>query len=171
VAQVHNGRFSADIADQDEVVFFLIGMRINHLWMVWKWLPVMSAMPKMLAELARDPSLGLLSRPRSFVSGRVIGTMQYWRSFADLERYARSTTHEHLPAWRAFNQKVRGNGAVGIFHETYRVSAGQVETMYANMPTFGLAGATKHSPAAKVGQTAATRIGARAQDTAPVEPY
>jgi hypothetical protein len=38
-----------------DVVVFLIGMRINKLWKFWKWLPVVSAMPRMLKELAATP--------------------------------------------------------------------------------------------------------------------
>jgi len=37
------------------LVVFVIGMRINHFHKVSKWLPVMKAMPPMLAELAKDP--------------------------------------------------------------------------------------------------------------------
>ena len=40
-----------------EVVVFLIGMRINHLWKVHKWWPVASAMPRMIRELLAHPEL------------------------------------------------------------------------------------------------------------------
>src|SRR5450755_780756 len=42
-------RMSAKV-DGDFVVF-LIGMRVNKIWKVHKWLPVFLAMPKMLKEL------------------------------------------------------------------------------------------------------------------------
>ena len=35
------------------------------------WLPVFAAMPKMVNELCADPSLGLLARPSTYMSGRV----------------------------------------------------------------------------------------------------
>jgi len=171
MARVVKGRHSADTGDLDEFVVFLIGMRINRLSQVWRWLPVFKAMPRMLTELGDDPSLGLLGRPRVFLSGRVIQVQQYWRSFEDLDRYARSATHAHLPAWRNFNRVIRDNGTVGVFHETYRVGPGRVEAVYANMPVFGLAAATSHVPADRVGQTAATRIGVRPADAPPVAPY
>ena len=41
-----------------EIVVFLIGMRINRLWKVHKWLPVARAMPRMLAELAETYRVG-----------------------------------------------------------------------------------------------------------------
>ncbi len=149
MTRVAKGRHSADISGEDSVVLFLIGMRINHLWQVWKWVPIVKAMVTMLAELAKAPDLGLLGRPRTFLSGRVILVQQYWKSFDHLDHYARSPDQAHLPQWRKFNRKVRDNGAVGIFHETYRIREGGAETVYANMPVFGLAAATVHVPAGR----------------------
>ncbi len=46
--QVENGRFMADLSLLvDEVIVFLIGMRINKPWKVHAWWPVFVAMPKM----------------------------------------------------------------------------------------------------------------------------
>lgn len=118
MADVIIGRQTATV--DDDVVVFLIGMRINRLRRVRSWLPAFRAMPRMLRELATDPSLGLLG-VHSFWAGRTILAVQYWRSFEDLERFARSKDHDHLPAWQEFNRLVRDNGDVGIFHETYRV--------------------------------------------------
>lgn len=169
VSEVLKGRHTADFAERREVVLFLIGMRINRLWQVWRWLPVLAAMPRMILELARDPSRGLLGRPRTMVSGRVIMVVQHWNSFADLERYARDPRAQHLPAWRRFNRLVRDNGSVGIFHETYCVPAADIEAMYVNMPVFGLAGATAAVPVAGGRNTAAQRLGLRTGDRSPVE--
>ncbi|MBA4115324.1 MAG: DUF4188 domain-containing protein [Rubrobacter sp.] len=44
-----------------------------------------------------------------------------WRSFEDLERFARNPDDPHLPSWRRFNQTVGSDGSVGIWHETYVV--------------------------------------------------
>ena len=41
-------------------VVFMIGMRINNLFQVNKWLPVATAMPRMLKELAKQPELGFI---------------------------------------------------------------------------------------------------------------
>ncbi len=133
---VHKGRFAAKM-DGDFVVF-LIGMRVNHIFLIHKWLPVAFAMPRMLRELVEQPHLGLLHAQTS-VSGRTISVVQYWRSYDLLHNYAHAKDLEHLPAWAAFNRKVGGNGAVGIFHESYLVKAGQYECVYANMPAYGLA--------------------------------
>lgn len=171
MATVVKGRRTADLGDREGVVVFLIGMRINRLWEFWRWIPVLAAMPRMIIELSKDPSRGLLGRPRTFVSGRVVMVVQYWKSFEDLERYARDPRAQHLPAWRAFNRQFRDNGSVGIFHETYRLAATDVETVYVNMPVFGLAGATAAIPLGGGRQTAAARLGVRSRDVAPVAPY
>ncbi|HEY2366674.1 MAG TPA: DUF4188 domain-containing protein, partial [Polyangiaceae bacterium] len=64
--------------------------------------------------------------------------LQYWRSMDQLLDYAKSRDAAHLPAWRAFNKRVGTSGDVGIWHETYRVRAGDYENIYVNMPSFGL---------------------------------
>ena len=172
MAKVHTGRHAAVMnSDDDEMVVFLIGMRINHLWQVWRWMPVAMAMPRMIAELSKDRSLGLRGRPRTFVSGRVVSVLQYWESFEHLESYARNQTLQHLPAWKTFNKRINANGSVGIYHETYRVPAKSFEAIYVNMPDFGLGEAASLVPVGKGRQTAADRIGKREDGDAPVAPY
>ena len=164
---IHPGRFSATI-DGDFVVF-LIGMRVNKPLAVRKWFPVFRAMPRMIKELEADPSSGFLGATQA------IGTpgpflVQYWRSFEDLERFARNPARSHMPAWKTFNQAVRGSGEVGIWHETYRVRAGEYETIYGNMPRVGLGAVGDHAPLGST-STAAMRSGVRAHDEAPVAGY
>jgi hypothetical protein len=89
----------------------------------------------------------------------VIRIGSYWRSFDDLERFARSSDDPHLGAWRRFNQAVGGDGSAGIWHETYLVAPGQYEALYGNMPRFGLAAATQHVPAVGRRETARRRLG------------
>jgi len=50
---------------------------------------------------------------------------------------------------------------VGIFHETYKVEAGAHESVYGNMPLFGLAAAMSHVPAVGRRETARRRMGGR----------
>jgi hypothetical protein len=167
---INKGRHSA-APGADGKVLFLIGMRVNSLWRVHKWLPVAMAMPRMLIELQRNPDMGLVGKPRTMVSGRVVMVWQYWNSFEQLAEYARASERSHLPAWRAFNKQVRDNGTVGIFHETITLSDDGVETVYGNMPTIGLAAVTGLVPASQRGQTAAQRLGKVVDDTPPVDPY
>jgi hypothetical protein len=136
-------RLTAEI--DGEVVVFLIGMRVNRLWKVHRWLPVARAMGRMLREIQADPSSGFLGVEQWFGNPSVM--VQYWRSFDALERYATDKARAHLSAWAAFNRAVGSNGDVGIWHETYRVRRGDYECVYNNMPLFGLAKATRAVPA------------------------
>ena len=133
MAGIVPARMTARI-DGDFVVF-LIGMRINKPWKVGRWLPVASAMPRMIAEVqAGAPANGFLGVTRL----GLFALVQYWRSFDHLEAYARSRELEHLPAWQAFNKSVGSNGDVGIWHETYLIRNGAYENVYNNMPAFGM---------------------------------
>ena len=134
--KIHKGRWT--VRGDDDVVVFIIGMRINKPWKVSQWWPVFSAMPKMLKWLDAHPQAGLLGTQQAFKGPLSPIMVQYWRSFEDLENFARSPEAPHLPAWKAFNASVRDSGDVGIWHETYRVSEGQYESIYHNMPPFGL---------------------------------
>ena len=44
-------------------------------------------------------------------------------------------------------RSVASNGDVGTWHETYRVRPGDMESIYNNMPPFGLGRATRQVPA------------------------
>jgi hypothetical protein len=167
MADVIPGRQTATV--DDDIVVFLIGMRFNRILRPGTWLPVVRAMPRMLRELSAHPELGLLGH-RTYWSGRTTLSVQYWRSFDHLTAYARSTDHEHLPAWREFNRAIRASGDVGVFHETYRVGPGTAETLYANMPAFGLGLAIGHEAVGPRGQSAARRMGTTASDEPAVAP-
>jgi hypothetical protein len=127
-------------------VLFLIGMRINNIFAVNRWGPVVAAMPRMQAELKRKPDAGLLAL-RNYISGRVVMSVQYWASAEKLFAYAHDREGEHFPAWAAFNRKIKDNQAVGIWHETYTVTPENAENIYSNMPAFGLGGAIGVGPA------------------------
>jgi len=120
------------------LVVFLIGMRINHFRKVGKWLPVLRAMGPMLRELYGNPHSGFIGNEFAWVSPRQVLLVQYWRDFDSLEAYARDREARHWPAWTAFNKAIGNDGTVGIYHETYAVAGGAFETIYANMPPFGL---------------------------------
>jgi len=153
---VLRGRYTAQI--DGPFVVFLIGMRINKLWMVGKWLPVARAMPAMIDQLLAQRDLGLL-HAESFLYWRGAALVQYWRSFEQLERFAREPSLSHLDAWKRFNRAGGADGSVGIWHETYLVDAGRYECVYANMPKFGLAAAAGHLPATGAKETAKRRLG------------
>ncbi|MCE9623318.1 MAG: DUF4188 domain-containing protein [Actinomycetia bacterium] len=159
MAKVHKGRYTAAM-DEDFVVF-LIGMRFNKLWKVHRWMPVFVAMPKMLRVLQKNPDRGLLNARLAF-GGRTITSVQYWRSFEHLERFARDANDPHLAPWRKFNKKVGASGDVGIYHETYKIHAGDYETVYGNMPIMGLAAAGTHLSVTEARDAARQRMTASA---------
>jgi hypothetical protein len=167
--KINRGRWTA--RGDGEVVVFLIGMRVNKPWKVNQWWPVFTAMPKMLKWLDQHPQAGLLHYEQALRSPLSPMIVQYWRSFEDLEAFARSPDAPHLPAWKAFNAKIRDSGDVGIWHETYRVAGGSREAIYGNMPPSGLGGASELEPVGSTAATAAKRIGARQDDEPPVTGY
>ena len=118
---------------------------------------VSRAMPAMIAELKRDPSLGLL-HAEFFLYWRGVAVVQYWRSFEQLHAYAHARNANHLPAWAEFNRRIGGDGSVGIWHETYAVARGQFECIYANMPRFGMGCAAEHVPVTGRLDSASLRI-------------
>ena len=155
MTRVLNGRFSAEV--EDPFVVFVIGMRVNRLLAVRKWVPTALAMGPMLKELYGEPERGFLGA-ETFLYWPGIALVQYWRSFEDLERFARDRNAPHLPAWRRFNQKIGRDGSVGIWHETYLVEPGNYEAIYANMPPFGLAKAKEPVPVTGRRKTASRRL-------------
>lgn len=127
------------------IVVLLIGLRVNRWWKPWVWLPVAMAMGKMLAELGADPEAGLLGYETW--PGRTTLMVQYWRSHEQLQAYAHARSRAHVPAWARYAREVGDSGDVGVWHETYVVPAGGHESVYANMPAFGLGRAVGSTPA------------------------
>jgi len=154
MAKTINQRMTVEF--HGDFVVFLIGMRINKLWKIHKWLPVSSAMPKMIKELSMNPESGLLGF-------QIVGSfqpviVQYWKSFEHLEKYAKDKNSQHYPAWKDFNTKIKSNGDVGIWHETYIIRAGDYECVYNNMPKYGLGKIGTLVPAIGNKSSAAQRI-------------
>ena len=129
------GRFTAQM--DEPVVVFLTGMRVNRPLAFGKWIATARAMGPMVRELQQHPQKGLLGVEQFFYwPGAAL--VQYWRSFEDLERFARNPDEPHLPAWQRFNRTVGSDGSVGIFHETYIVERGNYEAIYGNTADFSV---------------------------------
>lgn len=140
---------------EGELVVFLIGMKVRKLWRPDAWLPAFLAMPRMLAELSKDPDSGLLGYRMAMGPGGPV-IIQYWSCADKLYAYASDRSGEHRPAWAEFNRRVRRvPGAVGIWHETYLVD--RAESIYVDMPVIGLAAATEVVPVGR--DRAAERLG------------
>lgn len=160
-----SGRVTADI--EGDYVLFIIGMQVHRWRRVGQWGAAARAMVAMLHELRAHPELGLLrAEPGLFFGG--LGVIEYWRSYEDLEAYARAHDHSHLPAWRAYNRLARTSDAVGIYHETYRVTTGNAEQVYHHMSDVGGLAAHGAQPLTRA-STSARRIGDSNDDIAPVD--
>ena len=154
MGRVVNGRMTHQY--DGELVVFHIGMQINHWWRPDLWLPVFSAMPRMLRELSMDRESGFLGFELLLGAGGPY-VVQYWSSVEKLYAYASSPTHEHRPAWSRFNKAVRrAPRAVGIWHETFLVE--RAESIYVSTKPMGLPKATELVPVVRNHDRAQARI-------------
>ncbi|MGW7255963.1 DUF4188 domain-containing protein [Streptomyces sp. NPDC054834] len=159
------GRTTADAGG--DVVVLLIGMRINHFRGVHHWLPVFLAMPRMLRELRKEPGRGLLGHVLLTASPRTYYVVQYWESKEKLYAYASSPDMFHHRAWSIINRKEKAGKSrrhVGLWHETYVASEGAYESIYADMPAFGLAAAHGQVPLERRGRRAKDRFAHRSEE-------
>jgi hypothetical protein len=132
MATVTAERVSAEM--DGEFVVFLIGIRINRIWKIHKWLPVLRARKKMLAELLAHPESGCMSHNKS---GGI--AVLYWRTFEQLEYLARGAAKELWPAWTKFNEKLEQSaGDLDVWHEVYVIKPGQYEAIYSGTRAMGL---------------------------------
>jgi hypothetical protein len=97
-------------------------------------------MKAMLDELVAHPERGLLGYRMGFPT-----IVQYWRSFEQLEAFARDPGDLHRPTWLEFYRRAP-DGRSGIWHETYLVRAGEYEAVYDDVPVGGLAAAGRAVP-------------------------
>jgi len=153
MATVNEGRWTAEI--EGDFVVFLIGFRPNSkLHLLRSFLDVggRRGMKHMLDYLVEHPDKGMLGYEMGFPT-----IVQYWRSFDDLEAFARNSDDPHLEPWRNFWRRVGKSGRTGIWHETYIVRDGDYEAIYANVPALGLGKAATLIPASE-SSTARLRV-------------
>jgi fumigallin biosynthesis monooxygenase-like protein len=159
-----NRRVAAQI--EGDFVVFLIGARVNRWWKFPVHLWFAASMPKMIAELEAHPESGFLGH-ETLGFGIMV---QYWRSLEQLIAYARARDQVHFPYWVKFNKRIGSNGDIGIWHETYRVHAGEYEAVYNNMPPYGLGKIGKIVDAIGAQATATGRLGKSDGGDAPITP-
>ena len=142
---INQGRWTAEI--EGDFVVFIIGARINKPWdfvRAIRDLGGRKGMNHMLKYLTEHPEKGLLG-----YETMGIVNVQYWRSFEQLEAFARDQDDPHLATWRNYWKRVGKDDRAGIWHETFLVRAGEYEAIYTNMPTFGLGKAASAVPIAE----------------------
>ena len=136
------GRQLAEL-DGDFVVF-LIGAvpDLKHPIRLFRDLGGRRGMTHMLKHLSEHPEKGFLG----YQQAGLTTTIQYWRSFEDLERFARDEDDPHLAVWRTYWKRLGTSSRTGIWHETFLVRAGEYEAIYGNMAPRGLARASEVVP-------------------------
>ncbi|GAB3135956.1 DUF4188 domain-containing protein [Tsukamurella serpentis] len=149
-----------------EMVVFLLGMSPRRTWRLDQSIFVGRALLGMRRELERDrrrgAALGYLGGFNA-LTPRGPMLVQYWRSYDDLESYSHATDLRHRPAWLRFYSitHAAGRSRVGLWHETYRVSAGAHESIYADLPApVGLGSAVGTQPIGGRGVSSRERLGA-----------
>jgi hypothetical protein len=92
----------------------------------------------------------------------------YWESKEKLYAYATASDMFHHKAWGALNRKEREGKVrqhVGLWHETYVVPEGSYESIYADMPAFGLAAAHGVLPVERRGRSGKERFAHRSGES------
>lgn len=155
---------STDNKDED-VVVFLIGIRLNHPWKLTNnFAKAGRAMSEIEQELRDHPETGCLGS-ESFVgshtSGSTLLLVQYWKSSEHLEKYAQSSSNKHYGPWRRLMILGKKSIELGFWHETFVVRGGDYEAIYVNCPLFGLANArgVVSEPASRMRSTMRGRLG------------
>jgi hypothetical protein len=126
-----------------DFVVFLIGARLSKRHVVQSLMDLggRRGMRHMLDYLVAHPEKGLLAYEMGLPT-----IVQYWRSFEQLEAFAKDKDDPHLEIWRQYWRRVGRSTRTGIWHETYLVKAGQYEAVYGNMPPHGLGKAGRLVP-------------------------
>lgn len=131
MAGVNQGRRGVGI-DGDYVVF-LIGacLDLRHPLRGLVELGGRRGMQDALKYLAEHPEKGLLGYESTGLT-----VTQYWRSFAHLESFSSDAGDPHLADWRDYWGRGNRSARTVIWHETYRVRAGEYEPIYGHVPAF-----------------------------------
>jgi len=119
-------RHTVNLSEFPDLVVIYLGMRVN---MIMGLKTLFGFGPKISNSVNAKPE-GLL-RHENFLLSLLpphAGMRQYWRSFDDLERWARSDPHRQW--WKQF---LRDSGGTGFWHETYCMRGG-MEAVYDDIP-------------------------------------
>ena len=146
---------------EGEFALFLVGSRFHKPWRIRRCYRMFRLYRRVLAEL-RSTDCGYLGG--EIWVARTVIHVQYWRSIEQLQAFASDPGGSHSVAWRDFNVHLAQSDAVGIWHEAYRIEADAHQSVYLNMPEFGLAkaaaskrtdSAPKETPAPATGENKA----------------
>lgn len=153
-------RRTVNLSEFPDLVVIYLGMRVN---VIMGLKTLLGFGPKITNSVNAKPE-GLLRHENFMLSlfPPHAGMRQYWRSFDDLERWARSDPHRQW--WKQF---LRDSGGTGFWHETYFMRGG-MEAVYDDIPQPLGFSAFARVETAKGGMfSARQRAGRGGEDTAP----
>ncbi|MEP7286892.1 MAG: DUF4188 domain-containing protein [Chloroflexota bacterium] len=137
MATILREKFTANV--KEPFVFFIVGGHINNVLRPDKWLPIVWQFVKLIRYVQTHPETGCLGGNtylRIFPFGMIF--QAYWRSYDDLEHWARSKSEGHLGAWQDYLNRIGWGGQLAIYHELYVVEPGKFEAVYGNSAPYGL---------------------------------
>lgn len=123
---------------QEPYCLFLVGMQCRSWLSFWKIPFISYRMFKMQKELRQDKTSGFLWG-KNFIAYRPFTSLflTYWKSSDDIHRFVSDKKFSHLASVGIYYRKYRNDPNIGVWHETYEVTPGQVETLYYGMNPFG----------------------------------
>lgn len=123
-------RYTAKI--EGDFVVFIVGLSPNHIRDIPYAYQVYRRQIKLVKWLAaRKEESGLYAWKLCWIGGPAM--IQHWRSFEDLELFAIREDAPHIHGLRWIHRTLR-RGGTSIWHETYKVHAGEYECIYGNTP-------------------------------------
>lgn len=153
------GRYTGRV--NQATALFLIGMRVNTLRGALLAPRLVTAMTSMQHYLTTTPEAGYLWGANWF--GRTTMLFSYWRNAEDVQRFASNAEAPHLEPWRRFVRDVGDSKEIGVWHELFTLTAGNYESVYVNMPAFGLGAAGTHQRVGDGLRTSRQRMAAAAE--------
>ena len=119
-------RQTVDLSAYPDLVVIYLGMRVN----AWTGVKTLLGLGPQIKNAVDQKPDGLLLH-ESFIMSLIplhLGMREYWRDFASLEAWSRSTPHRQW--WSDFLRSSRGTG---FWHEAYFMRGG-MEAVYDDVP-------------------------------------
>lgn len=132
---IRRGKFIVEL--DEPVVLFIVSGQVNNWLKIYRWFYIPINFLRMVYWLHRHPESGCLNGHvylRIFPFGMLL--LSYWRSWDDLEAFARGKDGTHLASWQRYFRDA--DDSMAIWHETYLVEPGKFEAVYGNIGPYAL---------------------------------
>jgi Domain of unknown function (DUF4188) len=150
------------VASLPESVEELCLVRLGLVVRKFRALPYASRLVRAIDRSAREAiesGAGLFSSERFRFGWDHFGVLQYWSSFEALDNWSHRSPHSDW--WRDALERMRQRGDFGVYHETFLVPRGNVESIYLDCPPVGLSGFGVKGEAVGHSTTSRDRLGRR----------